>query len=289
MCAGWSGIGNGDEVGMAEVVRIALGIEYCGQGWSGWQHQPHAPSAQDALEAALSQVAGQPVAVVAAGRTDAGVHASGQVVHFDVTVERPTMAWVRGVNSHLSRGMAVLWAQPVTAQFHARYSALARSYRYVLLNRASRPGLYSGRVGWYHGSLDSERMQTAANFLLGEHDFSAFRATECQARSPIRDLRQLRITRMGDQIVFDLTANAFLHHMVRNMVGTLVWVGQGKRPPQWVADLLQCRDRHLAGPTASPDGLYLCHVDYAPHWLLPQAHGVPDMTMNSPALPGSRF
>jgi tRNA pseudouridine38-40 synthase len=255
---------------IANAQRIALGIEYFGRDFCGWQHQVQACGIQDALEAALARVAGKPVATIAAGRTDAGVHATGQVVHFDTDVHRPVTAWVRGVNSHLPEGVAVLWAQPVTTEFHARFSALSRSYQYVLLNHMVRPGLHSGRVGWYHAPLKGERMQQAAELLLGEHDFSAFRAAECQAHSPVRQLHTLRISRRRDFILFELTANAFLHHMVRNVIGSLIWVGQGKRSPAWMAELLQSRDRHQAGPTASAAGLYLSHVTYAGHWSLPQ-------------------
>lgn len=251
--------------------RIALGIEYFGQNFCGWQHQPQLCGVQDALEAALSQVAGSSVAVVAAGRTDAGVHATYQVVHFDIMVYRPMSAWVRGVNSHLPAGVAVLWAKEVTSAFHARFSAITRSYQYILVNHAVRPALESGRVGWYHAQLDHQLMQQAAELLLGEHDFSAFRAAECQAHSPIRHLQYIQVTRTGRYIRFALTANAFLHHMVRNVVGSLIWVGQGKRPPEWLGEVLRNTDRHAAGPTASAAGLYLSRVAYAPEWDLPQA------------------
>jgi len=278
LCGGGAGLAMGYSLLISQekhekvigVQRIVLGIEYFGRGFCGWQHQVQACSIQDALEMALSSVAGKPVATVAAGRTDAGVHATGQVVHFDTDVQRPITAWVRGVNSHLPDGVAVLWALPVSTQFHARFSALSRSYRYVLLNHMVRPGLHSGRVGWYHATLDDERMQQAAELLLGEHDFSAFRAAECQAHSPVRQLHTLRISRKRDFILFELSANAFLHHMVRNVVGSLIWVGQGKRSPAWMTELLLGRNRHQAGPTASAAGLYLSHVAYAEHWQLPQ-------------------
>jgi tRNA pseudouridine38-40 synthase len=211
------------------------------------------------------------VTLTAAGRTDAGVHALSQVVHFDTDANRPDSAWVRGVNALLPVPVSVLWAQPVPAEFHARFSAQGRRYRYLLLNRAMRTGLLAGRVGWFHAPLDVERMRQAAGCLMGEHDFSAFRAAECQAKSPIRTLTQVDIHRAGDLIVLDLAANAFLHHMVRNILGCLVYVGKGKYPPQWMAEVLAQRDRRLAAPTFSPDGLYLSGVDYGSQWALPTA------------------
>ena len=256
---------------MGKMKRIALGIEYNGSQFCGWQHQPQGCGVQDALERALAQIAGHPVPVVAAGRTDTGVHATAQVVHFDIDVERPLTAWVRGVNTFLPDGVAVLWAQLVNQNFHARFSATARSYRYVLLNHPVRPALNSGQVGWYHAPLDVELMQQAAQLLLGEHDFSAFRAAECQAHSPVRVLQQMNVIKQGNQIIFELTANAFLHHMVRNIVGALVYVGQGKYPPGWVGELLHQRDRTLSAPTFSAAGLHLCRVEYDAVWELPGA------------------
>lgn len=250
-------------------MRIALGIEYNGLSFCGWQRQAQGYSVQDAVENALGHIAGCPVGVHAAGRTDAGVHASAQVLHFDAPVMRPMTAWVRGVNSFLPDSVAVQWARRVPNDFHARFSAVSRSYRYVLLNHPVRPGLNSGRTGWYHGALDVQRMQEAASLLLGEHDFSAFRDADCQARSPIRDMRYLVVRREGEQILFELTANAFLHHMVRNIVGTLLWVGRGKQPAAWISGLLAGRDRTRAGPTAAAAGLHLCHVEYSAHWGLP--------------------
>lgn len=250
--------------------RIALGLEYNGSQFCGWQHQPQGCGVQDALERALAQIAGRAVSVVAAGRTDAGVHASAQVVHFDVEVERPLTAWVRGVNAFLPAGVAVIWAQCVSNDFHARFSARSRSYRYVLLNHPVRPALNAAKVGWYHAELDVPLMQQAALWLVGEHDFSAFRAAECQAKSPVRVMQKLQVSKQGDQMFFDLTANAFLHHMVRNIVGALVYVGQGKYPPVWIAQLLQQRDRTCAAPTFAAAGLYLCQVEYDAIWKLPQ-------------------
>ncbi len=250
-------------------MRVALGVEYDGSAFRGWQTQPGGGTIQDELEAALAQIAGQPVPVVCAGRTDAGVHATGQVVHFDVPGERPLTAWVRGVNSFLPPAVAVRWAQPVDDAFHARFSAFGRSYRYLLINRPQRTGVWHGRVGWYHHTLDESVMRRAANLLLGEHDFSAFRAADCQARSPVKTIRRAEVRRFGDMIVFDFQAGAFLHHMVRNMVGSLVYIGQGKHPPEWIAELLAHGDRRLAAPTFSAAGLYLVGVDYEVHWGLP--------------------
>ena len=251
------------------VVRIVLGLEYDGSHFCGWQSQSTGCGVQDALERALGEIAAAPVRVVTAGRTDAGVHAIAQVVHFDAPVARPDSAWVRGVNALLPPGVAVLWAKPAAADFHARFSALRRSYRYLLLNHAVRPALLHGKVGWFHQPLAVERMREAAALLLGKHDFSAFRAAECQAKSPVRDLRRLEIARHGDLIVFDLTANAFLHHMVRNLVGCLIYVGKGKYAPDWIQTLLEGRDRTRAAPTFAGDGLYLSAVHYDSCWGLP--------------------
>jgi len=251
-------------------MRIALGLEYDGSRFLGWQTQPGGGTVQDALEDALSVIAGGVVSVVAAGRTDRGVHAREQVVHFDAEAARPTSAWVRGVNALLPASVAVLWAAPVDAAFHARYSARARSYRYVLINRPVRPALASGRVGWFHAPLDVAAMQAAAEDLLGEHDFSAFRSSECQAKTPVRTVTALRIERHGERIDFVVRANAFLHHMVRNLVGALVYVGKGRYPPQWLGELLAARDRTRAAPTFAAEGLYLETIDYEARWGLPQ-------------------
>ncbi len=250
-------------------MRIALGVEYDGSQFFGWQSQADGNTVQDALQAALSSIANENIAIIAAGRTDTGVHALEQVVHFDTGVERPLSAWVRGVNALLPKSIAVLWAHAVPEEFHARFSAQARSYRYLLINRPVRSAVLYGKVGWFHAPLDVERMREAAQYLLGEHDFSAFRAAECQAKSPIKNLAQLDITRQGDRIIFDLTAGAFLHHMVRNIVGCLVYVGKGKHPPQWVQQVLQGRERSLAAPTFAPDGLYLRRITYDAKWGLP--------------------
>ena len=252
-------------------MRIALGLEYYGGTFRGWQSQAGGGTVQDAVEAALACIAAEPVGVICAGRTDAGVHAALQVVHFDARVERPLSAWVRGVNTHLPDGVAVRWAQPVADDFHARFSARGRRYRYLLLNRPQRPGLWQGRVGWHHAPLDLAAMREAAARLLGKHDFSAFRAAECQAKSPVKTLWRADIRQAGDIFAFDFEASAFLHHMVRNLVGTLVYVGKGAQPPAWVDQLLVARDRRQAAPTFSPDGLYFRGPIYEKRWGLPEA------------------
>lgn len=264
--------------------RWALGIEYDGGSFHGWQTQAPTtqvvdgrpigstlPTVQGALEAALSQIADAPVQVVCAGRTDAGVHATGQVIHFDAPVLRPETAWVRGVNAQLPNSCAVRWAQPVSTDFHARFSATGRRYRYLLLNRPERLALFSGRAGWFHRPLDVEPMSLAAQSILGTHDFSAFRAAECQANSPIRTLTESRVTRQGDWLIFDFAANAFLQHMIRNLVGALVTIGKGDAPASLMIELLAQKNRTLSPPTFMPDGLYLTAVDYDVGWGLPTA------------------
>jgi tRNA pseudouridine38-40 synthase len=249
--------------------RIALGIEYDGSRFLGWQTQPGGGTVQDALEPALAAIAGAPLSVTAAGRTDRGVHARLQVIHFDTEAARPASAWVRGVNALLPDSVAVLWSREVDAEFHARYSAVSRTYRYVLLNRDVRPALAASRVGWFHLPLNVDEMRRAAALLVGEHDFSAFRSSECQAKTPIRTLHALEIEAQGERIDFVLRANAFLHHMVRNIVGTLVYVGKGKHPPSWAREVLLSRDRSTAAPTFGPEGLYLEKIDYDARWGLP--------------------
>lgn len=249
-------------------MRIALGIEYDGREYCGWQSQAGGGAVQDAVETSLARVADAPIRVVCAGRTDAGVHALEQVVHFDTVAARPDTAWVRGANAHLPHDIAVRWAQPVDAGFHARFAARSRRYRYVLLNRPQRPGLMAGRVGWFHHPLDADAMADSARLLLGEHDFSAFRAAECQARSPVKTLLRAEVRRQGDLLLFDFAANAFLHHMVRNLVGALVYVGKGAHMPEWISELLAARDRQRAAPTFDAAGLYFAGVDYDPRWNL---------------------
>ena len=250
--------------------RIALGLEYDGSRFLGWQKQPGGATVQDALESSLAEVAGAAIATSAAGRTDRGVHARLQGVHFDTAARRPLSAWVRGVNALLPPPVAVLWAHEVADDFHARYSALSRSYRYELLNRAVRPALSASYTGWFHLPLDVPAMREAAAGLVGEHDFSAFRSSECQAKSPVRTIHALSIERCGERIDFVIRANAFLHHMVRNLVGTLVYVGKGKHPPQWAKEVLESRERARAAPTFGPEGLYLETIEYEPRWQLPK-------------------
>jgi tRNA pseudouridine38-40 synthase len=250
--------------------RVALGIEYDGSRFLGWQTQAGGGGVQDALEPALSAIAGGAVSTTAAGRTDRGVHARGQVVHFDTEARRPQSAWVRGVNALLPASVAVLWACEVEGEFHARYSATSRTYRYELLNRAVRPALASSHLGWFHLPLDVSRMREGAAHLVGEHDFSAFRSSECQARTPVRTLHEIQIEAAGQRIDFLLRADAFLHHMVRNIVGTLIYVGKGKHPPRWVGEVLQSRDRSKAAPTFPPQGLYLEKIQYDDRWALPR-------------------
>lgn len=224
---------------------------------------------QDALEPALASIAGTPVKLTGAGRTDRGVHARLQVAHFDTAAQRPSSAWVRGVNALLPDSVAVLWSHEVPDDFHARYSARARTYRYELLNRPVRPGLAAHQVGWFHLPLDVESMRAAAALFVGEHDFSAFRSSECQAKSPVRTIYEFRVETALDRIYFIVRANAFLHHMVRNLVGTLVYVGKGKHPAQWVQQLLRSKDRSRSAPTFGPQGLYLERIEYEAKWGLP--------------------
>ncbi|PHV13315.1 tRNA pseudouridine(38-40) synthase TruA [Chitinimonas sp. BJB300] len=245
-------------------MRIALGLEYDGRAFCGWQSQPNGLSVQNALESAVARMAGMPVRIHAAGRTDAGVHASRQIVHFDTEVKRPITAWVRGVNSFLPAGVAVLWADVVDPQFHARFSALARHYRYLLLNHPVRPALLAGRVGWHHAPLSLASMRAAATCLIGEHDFSSFRAAECQAASPIKHLLRFEIQQQGDLFSIDVSASGFLHHMVRNLMGALVHIGKGAAEPGWMNELLVACDRTVAPPTFMPDGLYFAGVSYPP-------------------------
>jgi tRNA pseudouridine38-40 synthase len=250
-------------------MRVALGVEYDGSAFSGWQSQTHCVTIQDMLERALSVVADRAIATVCAGRTDSGVHALMQVVHFDVDIVRPESAWVRGTNANLPPSVAVTWAREVSADFHARFSAMGRRYRYLLLNHPVRPAVDHGKMGWHHIPLDVEAMRQAAAALIGEHDFSAFRSSECQARSPVRTLRRLEIYRQDDLIIFDFEANAFLHHMVRNLVGALVYIGNGRWPPEAMAALLAGRDRSKGAPTFDAAGLYFVGADYDVRWSLP--------------------
>jgi tRNA pseudouridine38-40 synthase len=250
-------------------MRIAVGLEFCGTPFTGWQSQPDGRGVQDALERALGEIAGERIAVAAAGRTDAGVHATMQVAHFETSAQRPLTAWVRGTNAHLPPEIAVLWAVPVAAGFHARFAATARHYTYVLANRPVRPALGAAQVGWYHRPLDVAAMREAAAALVGTHDFSAFRAALCQAKSPVKTVTAAAIGVDGDWIRFDFSADAFLHHMIRNIVGALVEVGAGKAPPAWIAELIAARDRTRAAATFAADGLYFTGADYDAQWGLP--------------------
>ncbi len=249
-------------------MKIALVLEYDGRGYCGWQKQPDRITVQGELESALSGVASEKIQTVAAGRTDTGVHALCQVVHFETQAERPLTAWVRGVNALLPDDIAVLGAFEVDRGFHARFSAVERTYLYYLLSHPARPGVNYGKIGWVHYPLSLERMKIAAGFLAGEHDFSAFRSSECQAKTAVRQLTKLSITRHQQYFIFEFCANAFLHHMVRNILGALVYVGQEKYSPEWVQMLLEKRDRTLAAPTFSPNGLYLSGVRYDAKWNL---------------------
>jgi len=250
-------------------MRVALGLEYDGGRFCGWQSQSGGCGVQDALETALAQIAGHPVRVHAAGRTDAGVHALMQVAHFETVADRPDSAWVRGVNSLLPPAIRVLWACWVNDTFHARFSAQRRSYQYLLLNRPVAPAVLAGRAGWFHQSLNVPAMREAATYLLGEHDFSAFRAAECQAKSPVKTMFLAEVRQADKYIIFDFRANAFLHHQVRNMVGALVYIGKGSYPPAWMVELLASKNRTQAPPTFSPEGLYLTGVEYAAEFGLP--------------------
>ena len=250
-------------------MRLALGISYHGQAYEGWQSQSSGRTVQDRLEAALGQFTGQRVSTVCAGRTDAGVHGLMQVVHLDTDLQREEFSWVRGTNRFLPLDIAVEWASPVPDEFHSRASAIARRYSYIVLESAVRPSIDAGRVGWVYRPLDAYAMRQAALQLLGEHDFTSFRASGCQARSPVKTLDQVEITRRGAYWRFDFQGNAFLHHMIRNVMGCLLQVGQGHQPASWVGEVLRARDRDAAAPTFSAAGLYFRGPLYDAHWRLP--------------------
>ena len=255
-------------------MRFALGVEYDGSDFSGWESQPHQRTVQSTLEAALSSVADAPVRTICAGRTDAGVHAFAQVVHFDSEAERAPHEWVLGTNSNLPGDVSVRWAHPVAEEFHARYSAIRRYYRYVIQNRRERPALMRRRAAWERMPLEIAPMQTACAHLVGEHDFSSFRAAGCQAKSPVRTVSSLEVSRSGTLVFIDIAANAFLQHMVRNIAGVLLEIGTGKRAPVWTKELLGARDRTLGAVTAPPEGLYLTRIDY------PQEAGLPAVSQD---------
>lgn len=256
-------------------VRVALGVQYDGTGFRGWQaQQPGVRTVQSCLEQALARIADRPVGLICAGRTDAGVHGVGQVLHFDTTAVRSERTWVLGGNANLPSDLSLSWAREVSEDFHARFSALARRYRYLILNQPHRSALWRGRATWCHRPLDAECMREAGQALVGEHDFSSFRAAECQARHPIRVIRELTVRRQGDGVVLEVEANAFLHHMVRNIAGVLMAVGVGDRPVEWPREVLERRDRTQAGVTAPAEGLYLLAVRYPDRFGLPAPAGV---------------
>ena len=250
-------------------MRIALGIEYDGTAYNGWQRQRNGDGVQERVEQALSGVADEAIEIICAGRTDTGVHASGQVVHFDTNSKRNSRGWLLGANSDLPEDVNVTWAQPVSDDFHARFSAVARSYRYLILNRFERSALHRNRAWWVYDPLDIGPMQEAATHLRGKHDFSAFRAASCQASTPVREISHLSLTQRGCWIELEVTANAFLQHMVRNITGTLVAIGRGDKSPAWAAEILQSRDRKNGGIAAPPHGLTLVSVAYPDEFDLP--------------------
>jgi tRNA pseudouridine38-40 synthase len=252
-------------------VRVALGVSYSGQAYQGWQSQSSRQTVQDKLEAALSKFTSQRVSTLCAGRTDSGVHALMQVVHFDTDKKRDTHAWVRGTNANLPRDIAVQWSMPVPNTFHCRASATSRRYAYVLLESVIRPSVEMSRVGWVFRTLNGAAMQKAAQYLLGEQDFSSFRAAQCQALSPIKNMLAIHIHQRGAYWRIEFEANAFLHHMIRNIMGCLLQIGQGNKPPEWMAEVLAARERRAAAPTFSPDGLYFLGPRYEAHWGIPES------------------
>lgn len=254
--------------------RIALCVCYDGSNYHGWQHQEEVSSVQQAVEHAVSRVANHPVTVICAGRTDAGVHATGQIVHFDTDADRTERSWVFGTNTNLPADISISWAKQTTPDFHARFSAVSRTYRYIICNQATRLGIFHKAMTWHYKSLDVERMQAATPYLLGEHDFSAFRGAGCQANHAVRTIHDLTVKKQGRLIVVEVTANAFLLHMVRNIVGVLIAIGEGEQQPEWALDVLRTRDRRCAGMTSSPHGLYLVNVEYPEYFDMPkQAKG----------------
>jgi tRNA pseudouridine38-40 synthase len=251
-------------------MRIALGIEYDGSQYHGWQAQTGLHTVQHMIEAAISKVADSQIAIVAAGRTDTAVHATAQVIHFDCEKERSMRSWIYGVNAYLPKDIGVLWAKEVPEAFHARFSALSRRYRYIIYNSPIRPALFHSKVSWQYRQLDDKLMHEAAQLLIGEHDFTSFRSVECQSKSACRRIRQISVRRSNDLIIIDITANAFLHHMVRNIAGVLISVGSGKNPVNWVQEVLLAKDRRLGAETAPPYGLYLMDVSYPKEFEIPK-------------------
>lgn len=254
--------------------RIALAVEYDGQGFCGWQRQPHCHSVQAEVEQALSRIAQHAVTVYCSGRTDTGVHAAAQIVHFESDAQRPMRAWTFGANSHLDKRVAIHWGSEMPKDFHARFSALDRSYRYTILNRATRPGYQAGTIGWERVLLDADRMHAAAQSLVGEHDFSSFRSAQCQANHAVRYLKKISVRREMDRVIVEVTANGFLHNMVRILTGCLLAIGRGERPTSWLSTLLEVRDRTQAGMTIAPRGLCFLQPSY------PSIFGVPDFEKN---------
>ena len=252
-------------------MRVALGISYNGQAYQGWQSQLSGQTVQDKLEAALGKFAAQRISTLCAGRTDAGVHGIMQVVHFDTPLERDINSWVRGTNAYLPRDIAVQWALFTPDTFHCRACAISRRYAYVLYESPIRPSIDLGRVGWTFRALDGDAMRKAADILIGEHDFTSFRASACQALSPIKNLTEIVFSKRGSYWRIEFEANAFLHHMIRNIMGCLVQIGQGKKPPEWMAEVLAARDRDAAAPTFSPDGLYFLGPRYDAKWGIPDS------------------
>lgn len=255
------------------MMKIALGIEYNGSRYFGWQRQAGVISVQEELEKALSKIAAAPIEIFCAGRTDSGVHGTGQVVHFETETIRPEKAWAFGTNAHLPDDIAVRWAKQVDERFHARFSAEYRRYRYILYCDKLRPAILNAGVTHCHLDLDAEKMHQAGQWLLGENDFSSFRAAQCQSNTPWRNVHHLQVWRQGRYVIVDIQANAFVHHMVRNIVGSLIEVGAGQQPIEWIKWLLAQKDRKLAAPTAKADGLYLVKVGY------PEAFGIPQSPM----------
>lgn len=260
-------------------MKIALGIEYCGISYCGWQRQNIPNSLQEHVENALSKIANQEIKVFCAGRTDTGVHALHQIIHFETEVVRKMYAWVAGSNVHLPNDIGILWAKEVDDDFHARFSAIARTYQYIILNRKSRPSMHHGRVTWERQLLDINRMQLAANSLVGEHDFTSFRTIVCQAKSPVRNVKKLHVSSVGEYVIFEIEANAFLHHMVRNIAGVLIEIGCGKADISWMHEVLKIKDRSKSAKTASPAGLYLVMIQY------PKKYGIPMLVHSQRAIP----
>lgn len=251
-------------------MRLALGVSYRGGAYKGWQSQPSVRTVQDVLERALTKFADQPLRTVCAGRTDTGVHGLNQVVHVDTTRDRPTLSWLRGTNRYLPSDIALQWCQVVSPEFHARYSAIGRRYAFLVLESAQRPAVEAGMCGWTFRPLSDDRLRAAAQVLIGEHDFSAFRSAECQAASPMKVLRDISVRQHGAYWRFDFEASAFLHHMVRNIMGCLLAVGNGSRSVQWLESVLAAKERRLATPTFPPDGLYFVGPHYDTRWSVPE-------------------